>query len=192
MEPSRISSTNPEFARVIEVARLKEAGHYQFEISPEPEECQALAGLLGVRAIRKMRFSGELAPVADEGWRLSGVCGATVVQTCVITLEAVTTRVDVPVRRDYLPVLGDAPSDILLSPQDDDEIDPLGREIDLGLVAIEALALALPAYPRKPGAELETTAFAADGVAPLQDADLKPFASLAALKKSLSDKSSGS
>ena len=33
----------------------------------------------------------------------------------------------------------------------DDEPEPLGERIDLGLVATEALALAMPAYPRKPG-----------------------------------------
>ena len=55
--------------------------------------------------------------------------------------------------------------------------------IDLAEVAAEALALALPLYPRAPGAELGTLVAAPDGVAPLSDADLKPFAGLAALAR---------
>jgi len=49
----------------------------------------------------------------------------------------------------------------------------------------EALALALPDYPRAEGAALDKSTFAAPGTAPLQDADLKPFAGLAALKSKL-------
>jgi uncharacterized metal-binding protein YceD (DUF177 family) len=187
---ARRSADNAEFARVLDVAHLREAQDFTFEISPEPAEAQAIARLMGAQAVRKLRFSGRLAPFGKEGWRLEGQLGATVIQTCVVTLEPMTTRVDQAVRRDYRPIRGPAgPSDILLSPEDDDEIEPLGRQIDLGLLAIETLALALPAYPRKPGAELERRTFAAEGVVPLGDAEVKPFAALAALKDKLSGES---
>ena len=73
------------------------------------------------------------------------------VQTCVVTLDPVTTRIDQPVRRASLPAGRAARAEVVVDPDEDDEIEPLGDRIDLGLVAIEALALALPAYPRKPG-----------------------------------------
>ena len=76
------------------------------------------------------------------------------VQTCVVTLDPVTTRIDQPVRRTWLPDAAPPRAEIVVAPDEDDEIEPLGDRIDLGLVAIEALALALPAYPRKPGATL--------------------------------------
>jgi hypothetical protein len=44
---------------------------------------------------------------------------------------------------------------------------------------VEALALALPAYPRKPGARLEAVA------GPGEDTVVKPFAALAALRDKL-------
>jgi uncharacterized metal-binding protein YceD (DUF177 family) len=184
-ELSTRSADNPEFARVLDLAQLRERMNFAFDISPGPVEAQAIARLMGAQAVRKLRFAGTLAPLATEGWQLEGQFGATVVQTCVVTLEPVTTRVDQAVRREYRPIRGEGPSDILVSPEDDDEVEPLGRDIDLGLLAIETLALALPAYPRKPGAELERRSFAVEGVTPLEDADTKPFAALAALKDKL-------
>jgi uncharacterized metal-binding protein YceD (DUF177 family) len=181
----RTSPWNAEFARVLDLAKLRETQDFAFDISPEPREAEAIARLMGAQSVRKLRFSGKLAPLEREGWELTGQLGATVVQTCVVTLEPVTTRIDQAVRREYRPIRGEGPTDVLLSPDDDDEIEPLGREIDLGLLAIETLALALPAYPRKAGAELERRTFADDGVTPLEDADVKPFAALAALKDKL-------
>jgi uncharacterized metal-binding protein YceD (DUF177 family) len=94
----------------------------------------------------------------------------------------VTTRVDTPVRRLFAPH-ATASLDIDLDVEDDDEAEPLGDAIDLGLVAIEALALALPAYPRAEGAELgELARSAPPGVAPIAEGDLRPFAALAALR----------
>lgn len=183
------SPENPEFARVLDLAQLGSGQDFSFEISPDPGEAEAIARLMGARAVRKLRFAGTLVPLEREGWRLSGQLGATVIQTCVVTLEPVTTRIDQAVRREFRPIRGEGPSDILLSPEDDDEIEPLGREIDFGLVALETLALALPAYPRKPDAELDQATFAPEGIAPLEDADTKPFAALAALRNKLADNS---
>ncbi len=56
----------------------------------------------------------------------------------------------------------------------DDEIEPLGQFIDPGEVAVEALALALPLYPRAAGAELVGDADAE----PEPDETRRPFAGL--------------
>lgn len=174
------SPDNPEFARVVELRKLRDLPGFDFDISPGPEEAAALARLLGARSVRKMRFAGRLTPVAEAGWRLEATLGATVVQTCVISLEPVTTRVDETVRRVFLPETAPA-AEIVVSPDDDDdEVEPLRDRIDLGRVATEALALALPAYPRKPDATLA----AADEPDPDDDAP-RPFAALAALRAKL-------
>lgn len=176
------SAANPEFPRVIEVQRLRGSEDFLFDIAPTPEEAVALAGLMGARAVRKLRFRGRLTPAPDSAWRLEGELGATVVQTCVVTLEPVTTRIDAPVRRLFSPHVAPA-NEIDFEAEEEDEAEPLGPSIDLGLVAIEALALALPAYPRLDGAELGPLARSAPpGAAPLADADLQPFAALAALR----------
>jgi len=63
----------------------------------------------------------------------------------------------------------------------EEEPDPLGDRIDLGLVATEALALAVPAYPRRPGAALVSPVGTPDEDRP------KPFAALEALRGKLGD-----
>ncbi|WP_392664445.1 YceD family protein [Amaricoccus sp. B4] len=188
-ELARTSPDNPEFARVVELARLQDGGDFAFDISPEPAEAQAIARLMGAQALRKLRFQGRLSPLERKGWQLEGAFGATVIQTCVVTLEPVTTRIDQPVRRRYEPMTEPVATDIMLSAEDDEDVEPLRPTIDLGLVALETLALALPAYPRKDGAALGPQVFAEDGVTPLEDEDVKPFAALAALKDRLDNNS---
>jgi len=172
------AADNPEFARVIELRQLRDLEAFAFDISPDPEEAPALARLLGARSVRKLRLAGELVRLAGGGWQLDATLGATVVQSCVVTLDPVTTRIDQPVRRLWLPETAGLPAELVVDPEEDDEIEPLGDRIDLGRVAVEALALALPAYPRKPGAAL---AAAADDPAEAEDAP-KPFAALEALR----------
>jgi uncharacterized metal-binding protein YceD (DUF177 family) len=181
----RHSRGNPEFARVLDLSLLRDAREFAFDIAPEPAEAEAIARLMGAQAVRKLRLAGRLTPLAQAGWRLDATLGATVIQTCVLTLDPVTTRIDQPVQRRFVPVERGPVAEITIAADEDDEIEPLGPTIDLGLLAVEALALALPAYPRKPGAELAARTFAPDGVAPLEDADVKPFASLASIKDKL-------
>jgi len=174
------ASDNPEFPRVIDLARLRDTPEFAFDIAPSPEESAMLAELMDARTVRKMRFAGKLTALASGGWQLDGELGATVVQNCVVTLDPVTSRVDQRVRRAYLPNVAPRGTEVILSGVDEDEeVEPLPDRLDLGLVAVEALALALPAYPRKEGASLADLGFGAD-----EDV-VKPFAALAALRDKL-------
>lgn len=169
---------NPEFARVLELRALRDLESFGFDVAPDPAEAAALARLMGASAVRRMRFAGELVRFG-RGWRLDGRLGATVVQPCVVTLEPVTTRIDQDVRRTWLPVEGGGPAEVVLdADSEEDEPDPLGPRIDLGLVAIEALALAIPAYPRKPGATLPASE-------PATEERPQPFAALSVLRGKL-------
>lgn len=178
------SPDNPEFARVVEVAGLPARGDFEFDLAPTADEARALARLLGARAVRKMHFAGALRP-QHGGWVLDATLGATVVQTCVVSLEPVTTRLDFHVRRVFLPAASPEGGEVAVEPFDDDEAEVLGDRIDLGLVAIEAMALALPPYPRREGAELGQSTFTAPGRKPLEDGDVRPFATLATLRDKL-------
>jgi len=170
------------------VADLTHNTATQFELRPDSAATVALARELGLIALRKLRFAGQIAAQGEKDWVLSARLGATVVQPCVVTLEPVTTRIDVDVRRTFLAELPKADSDAEsdeIRMHDDDSIEPLGAVIDPGAVMAEALALALPLYPRKHGADLDETAFTEPGRAPLRDEDVKPFAALAGLRDSL-------
>ncbi|MBP7000810.1 DUF177 domain-containing protein [Amaricoccus sp.] len=183
------SAANPEFPRVVEARGLRGLAAFPFDVSPDADEAAAIARLLGAQAVRKLRLKGRLAPAPGGAWGLEATLGATVVQTCVVTLEPVTTRIDTPVRRIFTPdaaatLAAEATAaEIELDPDEDDEIEPLGDRIDLGVVAIEALALALPPYPRREGAELGAAAESGPpGAAPLESGEVRPFAALAALR----------
>jgi hypothetical protein len=136
---------NPDFARVAEVRQLADLVELPVDIAPTEAEAAAIARLLGARAVRKLRLRGRLAPLPGGGWRLEATLGATVVQTCVVSLDPVTTRVDQRVTRTWLPQTAlpetaVAGAELVVDPEEDDEIEPLGARIDLGLVAIEAQA----------------------------------------------------
>ena len=61
------------------------------------------------------------------------------------------------------------------------DAEALPEVIDVAAVAIEALALALPLYPRAKGIDLGSVVATPPGAQPLTDETLKPFAGLAGL-----------
>ena len=163
------------------LARLTRARDTEFEIAPDADTRGALATELDLTALRKLRFAGRLIAEGARDWRLEAVLGATVVQPCVVTAEPVTTRLDEPVTRRYLAEMPEPEAEEIEMPEDD-TTEPLPTTLDLEAVMAEALALALPLYPRAPGAALDDATFAAPGVTPMTDEDARPLAGLAALR----------
>ena len=164
----------------LRVADLPSRVGVSFRVAPEAGARADLARELGIPRLRKLTFAGSLRPDGRHDWVLEGVLGATVVQDCVITAEPVTTRIDTPVLRRFLRRMPEVEGVEVEIPEDD-SIEPLGPVIDPGAVMAEALALALPDYPRADGATLDSTAEARpEGAAPLTDAPRRnPFAALA-------------
>ena len=175
-------------AHPLQVARLPRNRPTAFDLRPDAAAVTALTALLGVSQLRKLRFEGTVAPCGDTagGWVLTGQLGATLVQPCSVTLAPVTTRIEEKVQRRYLPdlALPDAPEAQL--PEDVDA-EPLQAVIDPAAVMVEALALAVPPFPRAADADLGAVAVAPPGVDPLRDEDLRPLAGLAALRDRLRD-----
>lgn len=162
-------------------ARRKPAA---LRLTPVAEDLTALAGYLDVTAVSKLSFVAQLIPEGRADWRLEGMIGATVSQPCVITLAPVRTRIEEPVLRRYLAdVPPQGPGEIEMP--EDDTVEPLPATIDLWQIAAEALALALPPWPRAPGAELGALVVAPPGVPPLTDERARPLAGLAALRGKL-------
>lgn len=178
MVPSRPSASS------LRVADLDARAPTSFEVRPDKAECAALAKSLGVDALRKVAFSGTVAPLGDADWQLDAKLGATVVQPCVVTLEPVTTRIDIPVRRSYLRGY-EHPDEPEMEMPEDDSTEPLGLWIDPAAVMEEELALAVPAFPRKANASLDPVRVTEPGKQPMRDEDARPFAGLADLKAQL-------
>lgn len=163
----------------------------RFAFHPEAEGRAAIAAALGLLDLPALSFSGEIRPAGRHDFELTAKLTARAVQPCSVTLAPVPCRIDEPVHRRFDADF-QAP-DAEEAEMVDDEVEPLPDIIDIAAIAAEALALALPLYPRAKGAELGEAVFAAPGTKPLAEADLKPFAGLAGLadrlKKADSDPS---
>lgn len=178
---------DPSPQTVLRVATLSQRRSHDFDIAPTRQACAEIARDLGLTELRKLRFKGALLAVDGADWQLDARLGATVVQPCVVTLAPVSTRIDTQVNRRFVANWVEPEAAEEVEMPEDVSTEKLGSMIDLGAVMREALALALPDYPRSPGAALEQSTFAAEGVTPLRDEDTKPFAGLASLKKKLED-----
>ncbi len=172
---------------VFRTADLNPRRSYDIVYQPDAPAMAALATQLELTALRKFRLEGVLKARGKQDWQFTGKLGATVVQPCVVTLEPVTTRLDERVARVFI-AEWDAPDESEVEMPQDDSTEPLGAEIDLISLASEALALAVPEYPRADGAELGEMVYTKPGETAMRDEDAKPFAGLAALKGKLEGK----
>ncbi len=181
--------TTPDSTGVLRVSSLSTSHPTTFERRPDSDQLRTIAAELGLQGLRKLSFSGTLQPDGKRDWRLDATLGATVTQPCVVTLDPVVTRLDEPVMRRFLADFDDSqPTGEEAEMPEDDSTDPLRDVIDLDQVMIEALALALPLYPRADTAESGDISVTEPGKKVLSDDDVKPFAGLAALRDQLAGK----
>jgi len=178
--------STPEITHPLRISDIPKSKNTPFDVKFSDTEMTVIASIMSAVSVKKMRIMGKISPSGAKDWILKATVGATVIQTCVVTLDPVQTRVDTPITlifaADYQVDSGDSVAEMTT----DENIEPLTDVIDLTSIAIEAVALALPDYPKSPDAQLEISTFAADGVKPMTDADTKPFASLASLKDKIS------
>lgn len=172
---------------IIRPGTLAAGDDHPFVLVPDAEARAAIAADLDLRGLRKLRFAGALKPEGRADWRLEATLGATVVQDCVVTLDPVVSRIDVPVIRRYLNDPPELPEGEEIEMPEDDSIEPLPRVLDLSAVMIEALALALPEYPHAPGVDPLEISVTEPGAAPIRDEERRPFAGLAGLRDKLAE-----
>ena len=156
-----------------------------FDLAPDAPARAKIAETLGILGVKKLTFSGHLSPTGKRDWTLSARLGATVVQPCVVTLDPVTTRIDEDVTRQYLADMPDLSEAAEAEMPDDDTAEPLPETLDLQRIMEEALALALPPWPRAPGVEPVEITVTEPGQTPMSDDDVKPFAALKSLQQKL-------
>lgn len=173
--------TNPSALRV---ADLPQNTSSSFSLRPSASELKTIAAELNLLGLRKLSFEGQIKAQGKKDWLLTAKLGATVVQPCVVTLDPVSTRIDVPVRRVYM-AEWEEPEEDDVEMHEDDEVEALVDYIDPAVVMIESLSLALPQYPRATDADVSEAVFTEPGKKPMTQEDAKPFAGLAALRDSL-------
>lgn len=138
----------------LRVAHLNPRQANGFALAPDATRRQALAQELGIEALPRLDFSGNVRAIDGDAWAVEGQLSAHAVQPCVITLVPVGTDLGEKVRRVFSPHIALPESDEQEMPND--EVEPLGQFIDLEAIMVEELALALPQYPRAGNAALDT------------------------------------
>ncbi|MBT0780978.1 DUF177 domain-containing protein [Paracoccus sp. pheM1] len=161
------------------VAHLNPRQPTDFALAPAAPARRALAAELGLIALPRLDFSGRIRAVASDAWEVTGTLSARVVQPCVVTLAPVETELRESLHRVFSPHAGTPEGDEVEMP--DEDLEPLGQFIDIEAIMTEALALALPLYPRAEGAALDAPE------PPPEEEARKPFAGLADLLKNPKD-----
>jgi len=179
-----LADTGSTQLRIADLATRKPT---RFKLLPDAAARDALASVLNISEIRKLRLEGQIAPQGGKDWHLTAELGATVVQPCVITLAPVVTRIDESLTRSFVANF-EVPDSGEIEMPEDDSVEPIPEVLDLDALLAEALSLALPGFPRAEGAELGQALYAQDGATPMTDDDAKPFAGLGALRDQLAQK----
>jgi len=137
---------------------------------------------LGVLAVSSLSGALAIRPWRKGGFRVSGTIIAEISQSCIVTLEPVTERLEEPFDRTFLAAKEmdrfrlDAEVEIDLDAADPPEILE-GTTLSLGDLIAEHLALGLNPYPRKPNADAVLPSEAGE------DERVSPFAALKNLKE---------
>ncbi|HEU5017918.1 MAG TPA: DUF177 domain-containing protein [Pseudolabrys sp.] len=147
------------------------------DLTAPPEARAAVAALAGLRDLPVLAASFDLAR-RGAGLHVAGEVGATVGQTCVITLDPIENEVKEPIDVLFMPGAEALAPNTGAEQEGVEPPEPLiGGKVDLGALAVEFLLLGIDPYPRKPGVEF---------AAPKGDeSGDHPFAGLEVLKKRL-------
>ena len=160
--------TPPELSRIIRLEHIGEG--VIVDVEPNAAEREAIAQRLGIISVDALKCRFDLRRPLACTVHVTGRLRATVVQTCVVSVEPFETTVDEDFVVNFVPE-GSEREELDLDAED--EIPYADGIIDLGEATTEQLALALDPFPRKPGATLpEEAAAIPDG----------PFAALQRLR----------
>jgi Large ribosomal RNA subunit accumulation protein YceD len=155
------------------------------EIVATRAEMDAIAGLLDLLRLERLTFDYRFTHGGGGRLRLTGRLKADVKQTCVVSLDPIDARIDVPLEVEFWPeallATAESSAEVPRSVVVLDGPEPIvcGR-IDLGAVAYETLATALDPYPKREGVSFDWSQGEPDQA---QEAQSGPFAALAALKR---------
>lgn len=156
--------SSPEFSRLIRADRLADRDT-EFSFLCEPVERRRLAdrfSLLDIERLEARVWARRVAGAPVVRVRVNVV--ADVLQSCVVTLDPVETRVDEWFEIDCVPESDvEGGREVVFDPEEDDPPETMrDGSFDVGEAIAERLALSLDGYPRKPGAEFAAHAAPAD------------------------------
>ncbi len=151
----------PEFSRLVQVDAVG-SDAAALTLRASDDECAAVAGRLDLQSITGLRAEVSMRRTAAGLIRLNVDFSANVVQSCVVTLDAVAATV-----ADRFSVLcdgtqargkkeDDGSGDVFVDPFGEDPVEPLvDGSLDLGELVTQHLSLSLDPYPHAPGIEAD-------------------------------------
>jgi uncharacterized metal-binding protein YceD (DUF177 family) len=144
----------PEFSRIVRIDQISAHGT-ELTIEARPEERRALADRFDLVDISSLTATIKLKAIAGGTlFRLSATLKASVIQTCVVSLEPVPEEIDDRFSMTFGGGIEEDGGEIDLSLDEEDPPEPVvDGGIDIGEAVAEHLALALDPFPRKPGTE---------------------------------------
>jgi hypothetical protein len=163
--------------RPYELGRLSQAGD-EVTIEPGPEELERIADWAGVDAVEAFTAKIDLRKLTPTRFAFDADLAADIVQSCVVTLEPVRTRIARRFSRDLLQTAPaqHAAREIEIAPVDEDGREEIANlRYDLAVPILEELVLAIDPYPRAPGVSF-------DPPAEPDPAESHPFAALKSLQ----------
>ena len=161
----------------VRVEDIPEGGRH-FVLSADTATRAAVANVVGLVELPRLEAQFEVRRHGRAGLKLQGTVSASVVQSCVVTLNPVENEVSEEVEVVFSPDAADPRPESEPVDVDAAIVEPelvVGGAIDLGAIAVEFLVLGLDPYPRRPDAAFEAPA--------AEDRGDSPFAALAALRQ---------
>ena len=143
-----------EFRRVVEISSLC-AVDKRLRFTADVDERKALAARFGLLALGRLEAAADVRRLQGGGARARVEFEADVVQSCVVTLDPVESRIAEAFELDFLPP-GESTGDMEAAETAGGGEPPgavAGGAFDLGAIIAEYVALAIEPYPRRPDAE---------------------------------------
>ena len=174
------------FSYPVKVGHIS-ANPVRIVLEANAEELKALAKFWNVVSVDYLKAELQVTRWKKDGVKIKGEVHAAVTQSCVVTLEPVTSKIDEPVEHIFVPegsklarMVTNEEGEIVLDPDGPDIPDQFtGDSIDVGAAVAEFAALAIDPYPRKPDAEFPEAA----DKEPEEEKRPSPFAALKDWKK---------
>jgi hypothetical protein len=161
----------------------------ELHFEPDVTTYEALAERYGLLAVNRLEANVLIKPWARTGFSVTGRVTGEIIQSCVVTLEPVTSLINEEIDVRLAP-LSDAAK---YKPRDEDDLsidqdsrDPPdfydGGTIDPGSLVEEHFVIGIDPYPRKIGVAFDPARFGLDSVLE-ETKPPSPFAALTKLKR---------
>jgi uncharacterized metal-binding protein YceD (DUF177 family) len=160
MKDHNTPEEKPPFSYPVKVGNIS-ANAVTVKVEASPGELKAVAKLWDVVEVKALKAEVYLSRWKKDGVRLKGRVSAEIVQSCVVTLEPVESRIDEPFEQIFVPegsklarIIANDAAEMVLDPDGPDAPETfVGDEIDVGEAVTEFAALAIDPYPRASGVD---------------------------------------